>query len=106
MHSVQVRRGTRPTVSFDAHPSINSGETGSGKSENRCLAIKSLLKPSVSNLGKKGSKLATQLPAAEFVLETFGNARTQLEGRSVKGQVKSTGLVEIGRAARICFRSI
>jgi chitin synthase len=25
---------------------------------------------------KKGSKLATQLPASEFVLETFGNART------------------------------
>ena len=52
------------------------GETGSGKSENRRLAIKSLLELSVSNPGKKGSKLATQLPASEFVLETFGNART------------------------------
>ena len=75
-HFVQVRRGKRPTVSFDAHLSISSGETGSGKSENRRLAIKSLLKPSVSKPGTKGSKLATQLPAAEFVLETFGNART------------------------------
>lgn len=30
----------------------------------------------MSNPGKKGSKLANQLPASEFVLETFGNART------------------------------
>ncbi|KAG5634988.1 hypothetical protein H0H81_012795 [Sphagnurus paluster] len=55
---------------------IFSGETGSGKSENRRLAIKTLLELSVSNPGKKGSKLATQVPASEFVLETFGNART------------------------------
>ncbi|KAF4613327.1 hypothetical protein D9613_010804 [Agrocybe pediades] len=55
---------------------VFSGETGSGKSENRRLAIKSLLELSVSNPGKKGSKLANQLPASEFVLETFGNART------------------------------
>lgn len=53
-----------------------SGETGSGKSENRRLAIKAILELSVSNPGKKGSKLATQVPASEFVLETFGNART------------------------------
>ncbi|KAG1847971.1 P-loop containing nucleoside triphosphate hydrolase protein [Suillus tomentosus] len=52
------------------------GETGSGKSENRRLAIKTILELSVSNPGKKGSKLATQLPAAEFVIESFGNART------------------------------
>ncbi len=30
----------------------------------------------MSNPGKKGAKLATQVPASEFVLETFGNART------------------------------
>ncbi|KAH9947887.1 glycosyltransferase family 2 protein [Amylocystis lapponica] len=53
-----------------------SGETGSGKSENRRLAIKTLLELSVSQPGKKGSKLANQVPAAEFVLESFGNART------------------------------
>ncbi|PFH46960.1 glycosyltransferase family 2 protein [Amanita thiersii Skay4041] len=53
-----------------------SGETASGKSENRRLAIKALLELSVSNPGKKGSKLANQVPAAEFVLEAFGNART------------------------------
>ncbi|KAJ6489438.1 glycosyltransferase family 2 protein [Mycena vulgaris] len=55
---------------------IFSGETASGKSENRRLAIKTLLELSVSNPGKKGSKLATQVPASEFVLESFGNART------------------------------
>ncbi|KZT04957.1 glycosyltransferase family 2 protein [Laetiporus sulphureus 93-53] len=53
-----------------------SGETASGKSENRRLAIKTLLELSVSQPGKKGAKLAHQVPAVEFVLETFGNART------------------------------
>ncbi|KAJ7185953.1 P-loop containing nucleoside triphosphate hydrolase protein, partial [Mycena filopes] len=53
-----------------------SGETASGKSENRRLAIKTLLELSVSPAGKKGSKLATQVPASEFILESFGNART------------------------------
>lgn len=53
-----------------------SGETASGKSENRRLAIKAFLELSVSNPGKKGSKLGSQVPASEFVLETFGNART------------------------------
>ncbi|KAK0460456.1 glycosyltransferase family 2 protein [Desarmillaria tabescens] len=53
-----------------------SGETASGKSENRRLAIKSILELSVSNPGKKGAKLGSQVPASEFVLETFGNART------------------------------
>ncbi|KAF7347345.1 Glycosyltransferase family 2 protein [Mycena venus] len=53
-----------------------TGETASGKSENRRLAIKTLLELSVSNPGKKGSKLGTQVPASEFALESFGNART------------------------------
>ncbi|KAJ3999067.1 glycosyltransferase family 2 protein [Lentinula boryana] len=52
------------------------GETASGKSESRRLAIKAILELSVSNPGKKGAKLANQVPAAEFVLESFGNART------------------------------
>ena len=55
---------------------LRSGESGSGKSENRRLAIKSILELSVSNPGKKGSKLVSQVPASDFVLETFGNART------------------------------
>lgn len=53
-----------------------SGETGAGKSENRRLAIKSIVELSVSNPGKKGAKLATQIPSGEFVLESFGSART------------------------------
>ncbi|KAG7096112.1 hypothetical protein E1B28_006786 [Marasmius oreades] len=55
---------------------VFSGETGSGKSESRRLAIKTILELSVSNPGKKGAKLANQVPAADFVLESFGNART------------------------------
>ncbi|KAJ7471348.1 myosin head-domain-containing protein [Mycena galericulata] len=35
-----------------------------------------LLELSVSNPGKKGFKLATQVPTSEFILESFGNART------------------------------
>ena len=39
--------------------------------------IKSLLELSVSNPGKKqDSKLANQVPAVDFAIETFGNART------------------------------
>ena len=41
-----------------------------------CHMIKYLLGLSVSNPGQTGPKLATQLPAAEFALETFGNTRT------------------------------
>lgn len=55
---------------------ISSGEVGSGKSENRRLAIKAILELGVSNPGKKGSKLGGQIPSSEFVLESFGNART------------------------------
>ncbi|KAH0832352.1 P-loop containing nucleoside triphosphate hydrolase protein [Lanmaoa asiatica] len=53
-----------------------SGETGSGKSESCRLAIKMLLELSISNPGKKGFKLASQVPTAEFVIESFGNAHT------------------------------
>ena len=52
-----------------------SGETGSGKSESCRLAIKMLLELSVSNPpGKKGFKVASQVPTAEIVIESFGNA--------------------------------
>ncbi|KAF9019249.1 glycosyltransferase family 2 protein [Hymenopellis radicata] len=55
---------------------VFTGETASGKSENRRLAIKSILELSVSSPGKKGAKLGSQIPASEFVLESFGNCRT------------------------------
>ncbi|KAL4067323.1 P-loop containing nucleoside triphosphate hydrolase protein [Scleroderma yunnanense] len=53
-----------------------SGETASRKSENCHLAIKSLLELSVSNPGKKGSKLVNQVLAAKFIIKTYRNACT------------------------------
>jgi chitin synthase len=53
-----------------------SGETGSGKSESHHLVVKTLLELSVSNPGKKDSKLTSQVPAAKFVLESFENTHT------------------------------
>ncbi|KAK7028004.1 hypothetical protein VNI00_015091 [Paramarasmius palmivorus] len=55
---------------------VFSGDTSSGKSESRRLATKSLLSLSLPSPGKKHHKLSTQIPAADFVLESFGNART------------------------------
>ncbi|EJD51949.1 glycosyltransferase family 2 protein [Auricularia subglabra TFB-10046 SS5] len=77
---------------------ILSGDTASGKSENRRLAIKSILELSVSNPGKKGSKLAVQLPAAEFVLESFGNARTLFNANASRfGKYTELQFTERGR---------
>ncbi|KAH7883110.1 glycosyltransferase family 2 protein [Phlebopus sp. FC_14] len=79
-----------------------SGETGSGKSENRRLAIKTLLELSVSNPGKKGSKLATQVPAAEFVIESFGNARTLFNPNASRfGKYTELQFTERGRLCGI-----
>jgi len=75
MFSLQVCYHVFPPC-FCGAKTLGSGESGSGKSENRRLAIKSILELSVSNPGKKGSKLVHQVPASEFVLESFGNART------------------------------
>lgn len=55
---------------------IIRGESASGKSESRRLAIRSLVDLSSALPGKKGSKLVYQIPAALFILETFGNAHT------------------------------
>ncbi|KAL9933429.1 hypothetical protein V8E36_007605 [Tilletia maclaganii] len=53
-----------------------SGETASGKTELRRLAVRELINLSATAPGKKGSKLASQIPSAEYVLNSFGNART------------------------------
>ncbi|KAJ6495934.1 P-loop containing nucleoside triphosphate hydrolase protein [Mycena vulgaris] len=72
----------------------------SEKSEHRRLAIKTLLELSASNPGKKGSKLATQVPASEFVPESFGNARTLLNpnasrfGKYTELQVSARGRLQ------------
>ncbi|KDQ13770.1 glycosyltransferase family 2 protein [Botryobasidium botryosum FD-172 SS1] len=79
-----------------------SGETGSGKSESRRLAIKSILELSVSNPGKKGSKLSSQIPSAEFVIETFGNARTLLNPNASRfGKYTELQFTERGRLCGI-----
>ncbi|KAK4058243.1 hypothetical protein OIO90_000399 [Microbotryomycetes sp. JL221] len=53
---------------------IVSGESGSGKTEATRLLLRSLIDLSVQPTGKKGSKLANSIPAAVFILDSFGNA--------------------------------
>nr|ANG56511.1 chitin synthase 5.1 [Ustilago esculenta] len=48
----------------------------SGKSQVRRLAIRALIDLSVAAPGKKRSKLALQVPSAEYILEALGNSRT------------------------------
>ncbi len=81
---------------------FDSGETGSGKSESRRLTIETLLEPSVSNPGKKGSKLAHQIPATEFCLESFGNARTLFNPNASRfGKYTELQFTERGRLCDI-----
>ncbi|GAA5998220.1 uncharacterized protein JCM10292_001051 [Rhodotorula paludigena] len=55
---------------------VVSGETGSGKSETSRLLLKSLIDLAAPPAGKKGSKLTASIPAAFFILDTFGHAGT------------------------------
>ncbi|KAG9288293.1 hypothetical protein G9A89_021324 [Geosiphon pyriformis] len=50
------------------------GESGSGKSETRKLLVKQLA--ALSAHQKKTSRIQNQVPFSEFILETFGNAKT------------------------------
>ncbi|WFD06900.1 chitin synthase [Malassezia vespertilionis] len=52
------------------------GETGSGKSEARRLALRAILELSVALPGKRGARLGFQLPAALYAMECFGNAES------------------------------
>lgn len=52
------------------------GETASGKTEIRRLALRTLIDLSAASPGKKGSKLAAQIPSGEFILESLGNSST------------------------------
>lgn len=52
------------------------GETASGKSEARRLALRALLSLSTALPGKRGARLAIQLPAALYAMECFGNAES------------------------------
>ncbi|CDS01674.1 hypothetical protein [Sporisorium scitamineum] len=55
---------------------LMAGDTSSGKSQVRRLAIRALIDLSVAAPGKKGSKLGVQVPSAEYILEALGNSRT------------------------------
>jgi len=57
------------------HPSPRSHPSPTLRHQRR-LIPHTLLELSVSTPRKKGSKLITQLPAAEFVIESFGDACT------------------------------
>ncbi|KAL8293373.1 hypothetical protein RQP46_000074 [Phenoliferia psychrophenolica] len=76
---------------------VLSGETGSGKSESGRLLIKSLVDLSLPPPGKKGSKLASTIPAATFILDAFGSATTLTNsnasrfGRYTELQFSDTG---------------
>ncbi|KAN0059843.1 Chitin synthase, class 8 [Thecaphora frezii] len=68
-----------------------AGDTASGKSELRRLAVRTLIDLSVTAPGKKGSKLGMQIPSAEYILETFGNSGT-LENKNASRFGKYTEL--------------
>lgn len=70
---------------------VLSGETSSGKSEVRRLALRALINLSGSAPGKKGWKLASQIPSGEYLLESFGNAST-LENTNASRYGKYTEL--------------
>ncbi|BGP14296.1 hypothetical protein JCM10213_007731 [Rhodosporidiobolus nylandii] len=55
---------------------VLSGETGSGKTETSRLLLKALIDLAAPPTGKKGGKLITSIPAAFFILDTFGHAST------------------------------
>ncbi|KAG0150342.1 hypothetical protein CROQUDRAFT_88135 [Cronartium quercuum f. sp. fusiforme G11] len=75
-----------------------SGESGSGKSENRRLSIRFLADLSSALPGKKGSKLVQQIPAAQFILESFGNAYTSDNANASRfGQYTELQFTENGK---------
>ena len=61
-----------------------------------------MLELSVGNPGKKGSKLVTQIPTAEFVLESFGNARTLFNSNASRfGKYTELQFTERGRLSGV-----
>nr|CAG8434853.1 941_t:CDS:2 [Entrophospora candida] len=56
------------------------GESGSGKSEVRKLLVKELI--ALSSHQKKESRIQNQVPASEFILESFGNAKTLINNNA------------------------
>lgn len=52
------------------------GSVGSGKTEVRRLLISALVNVAAPGQGKKEAKLAKQVPASQFIMESFGHAST------------------------------
>ncbi|CAI2162513.1 1810_t:CDS:2 [Funneliformis geosporum] len=59
---------------------ILSGESGSGKSETRKLLVKQLA--ALSSHQKKDSKIQNKIPNSEFILESFGNVKTNINNNA------------------------
>ncbi|GAA5975793.1 hypothetical protein JCM10908_005282 [Rhodotorula pacifica] len=55
---------------------VLTGETGAGKTDSAQLIMKALINLAAPSPGKKGSKLVGSIPAAFFILDTFGSAST------------------------------
>jgi len=66
------------------------------------LSIKCIIELSVSNPGKKGAKLGLQIPSAEFVLESFGCARTLFNPNASRfGKYTELQFTDRGRLAGV-----
>lgn len=75
-----------------------SGESGSGKSEARRLSTRMITDLSSALPGKKGSKLVQQIPAAQFILDSFGNAFTSDNANASRfGQYTELQFAENGK---------
>lgn len=75
-----------------------SGESGSGKSEARRLATRFITDLSSALPTKKGSKLVQQIPAAQFILDSFGNAYTSDNTNASRfGQYTELQFTEVGK---------
>lgn len=78
---------------------ITVGDTSSGKSDIRRQAVQALLYLGLTAPGKKGHKLATQVPSAEYIFETFGHCQT-LENPNASRYGKYTEL-QFSEAGRL-----
>ncbi|GAA5929616.1 uncharacterized protein JCM15063_004203 [Sporobolomyces koalae] len=77
---------------------VLSGETGSGKTETGRMILKALIDLAAPAPGKKGSKLSTTIPAAFFILDTFGSATTLANANASKfGRYTEVQFNEKGR---------
>jgi chitin synthase len=78
---------------------IFAGLSGSGKSHAVRTGLRTLLDLATPSTGKRGAKLRQQIPAAEFILESFGCATTRVNdnasraARYIEIQFSSSGRI-------------